>query len=300
MEMSDMQTQKERKERLIYHWDHNNEDDSDQEDSNLVGGQNKDVLSKEQPPIVRVKICGCIPAWWRTENYLTEWELQCYELFKSEIKRYSKYDMDHEESLKRLWKVSFGDTQPPDKLVGPKWKELGFQGEDPRNDFRGGGIIGTISINCLGLYCLTYFVENFKDDFESIKPSDDGLFSTALFCINLSYALQVCFYFHNDDDIMRDYRPYKCNPRRFKNFIRLFSYDSSSSISNSKINFYQLHGHLMITLVVLWNYYLKKGYNQLELFTKCLDETIEICHQIFDEEIRDIGVKNRDLIKQYL
>jgi len=50
--------------------------------------------------------------------------------------------MDHEESLKRLWKVSFGDTQPPDKLVGPKWKELGFQGEDPRNDFRGGGIIG--------------------------------------------------------------------------------------------------------------------------------------------------------------
>mmetsp|Transcript_19269 Transcript_19269/g.18964 ORF Transcript_19269/g.18964 Transcript_19269/m.18964 type:complete len:100 (-) Transcript_19269:32-331(-) len=99
---------------------------------------------------------------------------------------------------------------------------------------------------------------------------------------------------------MRDYRPYKCNPRRFKNFIRLFSYDSSSSISNSKINFYQLHGHLMITLVVLWNYYLKKGYNQLELFTKCLDETIEICHQIFDEEIRDIGVKNRDLIKQYL
>ncbi len=116
--------------------------------------------------------------------------------------------------MKKLWEISNPGEDQPDNLVGPKWMELGFQGNDPRNDFRGGGIIG--------LYCLTYFVQNFKNDFASIKPTSEGLFSTALFCINLSYALQVCFHFHNDDDIMRKYRPYKANPTRFKNFLKLF------------------------------------------------------------------------------
>lgn len=42
-------------------------------------------------------------------------------------------------------------------MVCDKWKDIGFQGKDPRTDFRGGGH--------LSLLCLLYLVENYRADF---------------------------------------------------------------------------------------------------------------------------------------
>ena len=50
--------------------------------------------------------------------------------------------LEHERDLQGLWAASFGISVPyPQESGGksPLWKEVGWQGEDPRTDLRGGG-----------------------------------------------------------------------------------------------------------------------------------------------------------------
>ncbi|GAA6102919.1 ELMO domain-containing protein 1 isoform X1 [Tachysurus ichikawai] len=60
---------------------------------------------------------------------------------------------DHEEMLMKLWK-----TLRPDSVltgrISKQWCEIGFQGSDPKTDFRGMGL--------LGLHNLLYFAEHDK------------------------------------------------------------------------------------------------------------------------------------------
>ena len=152
--------------------------------------------------------------------------------------------------LNKLWNFAFPGESEPEGLKSDKWKDIGFQGKDPRTDFRGGGVIGLYSIN--------YFIENFKNEYTEMQSQKSNLFYFAVFAINLSFAIQTCFHFNDDRKIMKDYRNYKCNQTQFKNFMKLFSHDkSSTSLISAKRTFYHLHGHLMITLVTLWNHYLK-------------------------------------------
>ncbi len=56
----------------------------------------------------------------------------------------TKYDKEnplHEETLLKLWKLSFPSTELQNRISN-QWKELGFQGNDPATDFRGGGFFG--------------------------------------------------------------------------------------------------------------------------------------------------------------
>ena len=55
-------------------------------------------------------------------------------------KAFDASDSEHEEPLIRIWDHAF----PLDEytLPSPMWKELGFQGTDPRTDLRGAGIVG--------------------------------------------------------------------------------------------------------------------------------------------------------------
>eukprot|EP00884_Botryococcus_braunii_P009559 jgi/Botrbrau1/18604/Bobra.0367s0044.1 len=47
-------------------------------------------------------------------------------------------DPDHEAALKQLWEYAFPRT-PFRQMVDDKWTEMGWQRNDPRTDFRGGG-----------------------------------------------------------------------------------------------------------------------------------------------------------------
>lgn len=50
----------------------------------------------------------------------------------------TKFDstfVEHRELLARLWKAVFPE-RTLESFVGPHWKELGFQGNDPSTDFR--------------------------------------------------------------------------------------------------------------------------------------------------------------------
>nr|CAG4646461.1 EOG090X0AMT [Macrothrix elegans] len=65
-------------------------------------------------------------------------------LHELEILRTTAYDssnLDHEEKLLELW----SNLMPERKLearVSEDWKDIGFQGEDPKTDFRGMGMLG--------------------------------------------------------------------------------------------------------------------------------------------------------------
>ncbi|KAM9728036.1 ELMO domain-containing protein 1 isoform 1-T1 [Menidia menidia] len=60
---------------------------------------------------------------------------------------------EHEDMLMKLWKVLRPDT-PLTRRISKQWCEIGFQGSDPKTDFRGMGL--------LGLHNLLYFAEHDK------------------------------------------------------------------------------------------------------------------------------------------
>uniref|UniRef100_A0A383WJC3 ELMO domain-containing protein n=1 Tax=Tetradesmus obliquus TaxID=3088 RepID=A0A383WJC3_TETOB len=55
----------------------------------------------------------------------------------------------HQEQLRELWGLAF-PGQPCEALKTPKWKDMGWQGEDPGTDFRGAGLFGLDNLLYLG------------------------------------------------------------------------------------------------------------------------------------------------------
>ncbi|KAH7434444.1 hypothetical protein KP509_06G018100 [Ceratopteris richardii] len=60
---------------------------------------------------------------------------------------------DHQEALKALWHAAFPNIELKG-LISDQWKEMGWQGNDPSTDFRGGGYIS--------LENLLFFAKNFQ------------------------------------------------------------------------------------------------------------------------------------------
>jgi len=73
------------------------------------------------------------------------------EIMRSEA--FNENNLDHEMSLLQLWTLLQPDT-PLHKRVTKQWQTIGFQGEDPKTDFRGMGM--------LGLSNLVYFAKEFS------------------------------------------------------------------------------------------------------------------------------------------
>lgn len=76
--------------------------------------------------------------------------------------QYDKESPKHRDTLKKLWAAVFNsnsvdeissisDSEISFALVSEKWKEMGWQGDDPSRDLRGGGY--------LSLECLVTFAE---------------------------------------------------------------------------------------------------------------------------------------------
>uniref|UniRef100_A0A3Q2XU21 ELMO/CED-12 domain containing 1 n=1 Tax=Hippocampus comes TaxID=109280 RepID=A0A3Q2XU21_HIPCM len=105
--------------------------------------------------------------------------------------RREPYDCDnaqHEDMLMKLWEELRPDT-PLTGRISKQWCEIGFQGSDPKTDFRGMGL--------LGLYNLLYFAEH--DKAAALQMLHDSLlpkhnYSFAIVGINitdLAYSLLV-------------------------------------------------------------------------------------------------------------
>ncbi|KAJ8681861.1 hypothetical protein QAD02_017653 [Eretmocerus hayati] len=87
----------------------------------------------------------CIELIWGYRQLV----VQCEQL------RRTQYDSDnrlHEQQLLKLWKLLM-PYEPLEARITKQWQDIGFQGDDPRTDFRGMGV--------LGLENLVYFAQEY-------------------------------------------------------------------------------------------------------------------------------------------
>ena len=94
---------------------------------------------------------------------------------------------EHLNYLQRLWTAVFPaeDVFPPE-IRSPQWKLMGWQGENPATDFRGGGF--------LSLEMLVSFAETRPEQFQGLMRKERGTRSDweYPFCaagVNISYML---------------------------------------------------------------------------------------------------------------
>nr|SVE73725.1 EOG090X0AMT [Daphnia atkinsoni] len=67
---------------------------------------------------------------------------------------YDSCNLEHEKTLLELWNLLMPMTELESRVCNA-WKDIGFQGDDPKTDFRGMGI--------LGLENLHFFAKNYPD-----------------------------------------------------------------------------------------------------------------------------------------
>ncbi|CAD7699994.1 unnamed protein product [Ostreobium quekettii] len=78
---------------------------------------------------------------------------------------YDASEPEQQEALERLWRASFPEMEYCGSR-SPQWKEMGWQGEDPGTDFRGGGY--------LALQNLLYLAEDNRDTFQQLMTKTVG------------------------------------------------------------------------------------------------------------------------------
>ncbi|XP_043191742.1 ELMO domain-containing protein 2-like [Amphibalanus amphitrite] len=54
---------------------------------------------------------------------------------------YDAAQPEHEAKLRQLWSLLCPETELTER-ISPQWKDIGFQGDDPKTDFRGMGVLG--------------------------------------------------------------------------------------------------------------------------------------------------------------
>ncbi|EGG21434.1 engulfment and cell motility ELM family protein [Cavenderia fasciculata] len=91
---------------------------------------------------------------------------------------YDNTNSDHEARLEELWNALYPGQ--PFERKSPKWKDFGFQSEDPTRDFRGMGM--------LGLHNLIHLVKNHRVWVDSILDSQRD-YPFAVAGINISSLL---------------------------------------------------------------------------------------------------------------
>lgn len=184
---------------------------SDSEDNPHMS-QKLNSISKKQiiPKSCCMKyLCCCI-----SHNELTNREINRYlKLKKDCTESYDKENSTHEELLTKFYNYGKevydkeGIKEQGDKL----WRVFGFQTENPRQDFRGGGVFA--------LKFMLYYVQN--KETESSQMFNTNLFSFALVCTRITFLSRIFLRLVNDDEIETQAKSNKitlCNKKQLKHF----------------------------------------------------------------------------------
>ncbi|XP_065557198.1 ELMO domain-containing protein 1-like isoform X4 [Artemia franciscana] len=79
---------------------------------------------------------------------------------------YNSENSEHEEKLIKLWKSLRPNEELSDR-ISRQWQEIGFQGDDPKTDFRGMGILGLenllYSFAIVGINLTSMAINLFRD-----------------------------------------------------------------------------------------------------------------------------------------
>lgn len=127
------------------------------------------------------------PAWLTGRLVLTKEEQECLsQLRQLADVAYNGEDPTHERTLRRLFAAVHGAEEAHGLTSGgdARWKDLGFQAEDPRTDFRGGGL--------MSLQNMCHLAENYPDQFSDMVREANSKRASYLFaacCVNISSML---------------------------------------------------------------------------------------------------------------
>lgn len=83
----------------------------------------------------------------------------CYDVNSLKSIGYDSNNKKHENYLLEIW-TSLNPNEKLDNRISNKWTNIGFQGNDPRTDFRGMGILGLLNLH--------YFVTKYSSTAQSI------------------------------------------------------------------------------------------------------------------------------------
>ncbi|EDW14913.1 ELMO domain-containing protein 2 [Drosophila mojavensis] len=111
-----------------------------------VVGRVKHIKSNVHPDFGRL-FGNCVTTIWGYKRLMHQVEQLRAEAYDSE-------NLEHEQKLLELWKLLMPET-PLTGRISKQWQEIGFQGDDPKTDFRGMGM--------LGLENLLYFARAYND-----------------------------------------------------------------------------------------------------------------------------------------
>lgn len=128
---------------------------------------------------------------------------------------FNESNLEHEMSLLQLWTLLQPDT-PLHKRVTKQWQTIGFQGEDPKTDFRGMGM--------LGLSNLVYFAKEFSSAARHILSHSHHPqfgYSFAIVGINLTHMAYKLL----TDSALKSHM-FNINPHKptMENFHHFYSY----------------------------------------------------------------------------
>ncbi|KXZ44016.1 hypothetical protein GPECTOR_75g740 [Gonium pectorale] len=106
--------------------------------------------------------------------------------------RFDVSDVSHQDSLRRLWSLAFPE-EPCTALKCARWKDMGWQGEDPGTDFRGAGRYG--------LENLIYLAEEHPEVFRRLLHKTEGTraaweYPFAVAGLNITWALSELVELH--------------------------------------------------------------------------------------------------------
>ncbi len=148
---------------------------------------------------------------WCCEKFLKNILLSNYDLTKIEYKKYNllrreclllyeENNLNHEKLLKDLFDNFLEIAKEKfSNLNSLSWKVLGFQGDNPRTDFRAGGFYS--------LKLMHYFIFKYSNDcYEMIKLE---YFLFAVVAIRLTYLLKLFLNLVKDEELENSLKSHK-------------------------------------------------------------------------------------------
>ena len=197
-------------------------------------------------------LCCCL----RDEkNQLNSQELLAFHSLKFECNiLFDPENEEHNKIVHILWTTLTNETKL-EKIHNERWKDYGFQGNDPRTDFRGGGT--------MGLKMFLGFAQNYTGVVQRmIDPTDD--FFAAISSINITGYLMRYFHLAHYLEYEKD-KSVICSRMGLKNFCAILSKDNEA--------FRKFHDLLFEDLFDLWkDLKVKQKGVTIADFNVCMDE----------------------------
>ncbi|PFH31184.1 ELMO/CED-12 family protein [Besnoitia besnoiti] len=145
-----------------------------------------------------------------------EEELAMHSLSAAACIPFDTEDPKHEALLRQFYEEVVGSPDAPAADSERDWKALGFQSQNPRTDFRGGGL--------LALQQLLFFARHFHEQMVIlVEKSKRDRFPLAASLINVTHVLGIFFNLYSDNHLVAGTSDaaLTASPRCLKNFARL-------------------------------------------------------------------------------